>query len=567
MHASIFTELSLLIAIAAGVALVMRTIKQPLIIGHVLTGILVGPSVLHLVRTPETIETFSSIGIALLLFIIGLGLNPRVIKEVGRVAGLAGIIQVTAVGLLGWISGLFLGLKGVEAVFVGIALSFSSTIIILKLLNDKREQSRLYSKIAIGILLLQDLLATITLLFVASRGAGEGFSIGMLVSLFLKGAVIIVPLMLIGNHVLPRLHKLIAGSPEFLFLFAIGWGFGSAALFEVVGFSLEIGALAAGIALASLPYTQEISARLRPLRDFFIVVFFISLGTRLNIDSISAMMPLILVSCFIVIVVKPLVVLAVMGGMGYTKRTSFKTAIALGQVSEFSLIFMILGSQKGLVSDALVSVITITALISIACSTYLIIYADSLFSLVENHLILFESRKVHTEHETRHGYQMILFGYRKGGQEFLRVFKQLAKSFVVVDYDPEVIDVLEHNKVDYLYGDATDIELLQEAGIETTKLIVSTISQHDINLFLVQYMEKVNPHAVIICHADSAKDAEELYEFGASYVIMPHYIGSEKIGAFIRKNGFKKTEFKHYREKHMAYLQNHLQLEESNDEI
>lgn len=556
MHQSIFAELSIIIALAAGVAFIMRVIRQPLIIGHIITGIIVGPTVLHLVKSPDTIEIFASIGIALLLFIIGLGLNPQVIKEVGRVAGITGFVQVVLTALFAFASGLLLGLSTTEAIFLGVALSFSSTIIILKLLSDKKEQSRLYGKISVGMLLIQDILATVALLFVTAQSGG-GFSGNQLMVLVSKGLVIGIPLLFIGNSVLPRMHKLIAGSQEFLFLFAIGWGFGTAALFEMAGFSLEIGALLAGIALASLPYTQEISARLRPLRDFFIVVFFIALGTRLNFDTFGQLLPTIIVSCLIVIVLKPLIVLTIMGLLGYTKRTSFKAAIALGQVSEFSLVFVILGNKQGLIGNNLVSIITIVALISIATSTYLIIYAEKLFVVFERYLGMFERRKVHFEQESTHHYDLVLFGYQRGGHEFLKVFRDLKKRYIVIDYDPEVIDTLEYRKIDYLYGDATDIELLEEAGLDKSKLVVSTITDHETNVFLVNLLEKINPRAVMICHCDTVAQAEELYQKGAAYVMMPHYIGSEKIGAFIRKSGLKKSEFKRYRDKHLAYLQHH----------
>ncbi len=559
MHPSLFAELSLIIAFAAGMSLVMRLIRQPLIIGHILTGIIVGPSVLHLVKSADTIEVFSNIGIALLLFIIGLGLNPKVIKEVGKVSAITGVLQVGSTALLGWSASILLGFTNIESVFLGIALSFSSTIIILKLLSDKKEQGRLYGKVAIGLLLVQDIIAILALLFLTSHGKG-GFSTNELGQLFGKGVLIAVPLMAVGNLVLPRMHKLIAGNPELLFLFALGWGFGSAALFELAGFSLEVGALIGGIALASLPYTQEISARLRPLRDFFIVVFFISLGTRLNFGNLGAIYPAVISASVIVIFFKPLVVLVIMGLLGYTKRTSFKASVAMAQVSEFSLIFIILGNKHGLVSDNVVSIITLTALISIAWSTYVILYSEKLFSFFERYLELFERRKTHFEHESRKHYSMVLFGYQKGGHEFVKVFQGLKKSFVVIDYDPVVIDVLEQKQINYLYGDALDVELLEEAGLDKTKLVVSTISDHETSLFLIKLMEDINPGAVVILHADDVKEAAELYELGASYVIIPHYIGSEKIGSFIRKNGFKKNEYKKYRKKHLAYLESHYDL-------
>jgi Trk K+ transport system NAD-binding subunit len=200
------------------------------------------------------------------------------------------------------------------------------------------------------------------------------------------------------------------------------------------------------------------------------------------------------------------------------------------------------------------------ALISIAASTYLITYGNQLFLTFERTLSMFERRKTHFEQESRSHYDLVLFGYQKGGHEFVNVFKNLKKRFVVIDYDPDVIDTLEHNKIEYLYGDVTDIELLEEAGLDKAKLIVSTISDHATNLFLLDLLGKINPRAVVILHADSVNEAGDLYEKGASYVVIPHYIGSEKIGAFIRRSGLKKSEFKKYRQKHLEYLQAHYSL-------
>lgn len=558
MHETVFAELSLIIVLASVMALIMRLIRQPLIIGHILTGIIVGPSVLHLIKTPDTIEVFSNIGIALLLFIIGLGLNLKIVREVGRVAAIAGLTQVGVTFLLGYGGSLVLGFSRTQALFLGVAWSFSSTIIVLKLLNDKKEQTRLYGKVAIGLLLVQDILAAVALLFVTANSAQSGFSPSQMLTLFGKGAVIGAALLTVGTFVLPKFHKLIGESQEFLFLFAIGWGFGAAALFAEAGFSLEVGSLLAGISLAGLPYTQEISARLRPLRDFFIIVFFISLGTRLAVDHLAVLLPLIIVSCFLVVVLKPLIVMTMMGLLGYTKRTSFNTAMSMGQVSEFSLVFVILGNRAGLINNDLVVAVTMVALISIAVSTYLIMYSEKLYLGLETHLTMFERRKPNHEKETHNRYDLVLFGYLKGGHEFLKLFHRLKMSNVVVDYDPEVIDTLEHLKANYVYGDVTDIELLEEIGLEHCKLLVSTITDFEINGFIVKLMESINPRAVVICHADNAVEASELYELGASYVMVPHYIGSEQISAFIRRSGLKKSEFRKYRQKHLEYLQSHL---------
>lgn len=553
MDHSLFTEISLVIAIAAFVGLVMKLLKQPMVIGYILTGVIVGPAVLDIVHSESTFEVFATIGITLLLFIIGLGLNPKVVKEVGRAAALTGLGQILFTTLLGFVLVTQMGYSSTEALFIAVALTFSSTIIVLKLLSDKKEQGRLYGKIAVGFLLVQDVVATLALV-VASADSDGGSSISDVVPFLIKGTLIAFALFLASAYVLPRLNKLVAESTEFLFLFSIGWGFGVATLFAQAGFSIEVGALFAGVSLAPMVYAQEVGSRLRPLRDFFIVLFFVALGANLNLDNVFAVLPEALLLSLFVLVGNPFIVISIMGFLGYTKKTSFKAGLTVAQISEFSLIFILLGNSQGNVSNETVSMVTLVALITIAFSTYMVIYSDTLYNFLEQYLSLFERKKTKSEKRTTDRHDAILFGYKKGGSEFIKVFKKMKARYMVIDYDPEVVDHLEHSRIPYIYGDAMDAELLGEANVFKAKLIVSTINDHQANVFLVSQLKKENPGAVIILHSDSPQDAKELYDLGATYVMIPHYIGSEKISSFISKNGFKKSEFKQYREKHLEYI-------------
>lgn len=556
MDTHIFTEITLLICIAAGVGLLMRSLKQPLIIGHIFTGLLVGPSILGLVKSPETVGLMGELGITLLLFVVGLGLNPKVIREVGKVSLLTGFGQVLFTVTFALILTRALGYSSTESLFISVALAFSSTIIILKLLNDKKEQNKLYGKISVGFLLVQDLLATIALVIAATTGKG-GFSFSSLSLLSAKGLVLAIVIFLTSRIILKPLTNFLSRSQEMLFLFALAWSFGIGTLFYELGFSLEVGALLAGVALANRAYAQEVASRLKPLRDFFLVVFFIALGSRLNLDNFQSYLAPALAMSALVLIGNPIIVMSIMGLLGYTKKNSFKCGLAVAQISEFSLIFLLLGQKNGQIDDSIVSVVTLVAIITIAVSAYMIIYADSLYRLVERYLTVFEKRKVTPDHESKHSYDAILIGYKKGGHEFVKVFRRLTKHFAVIDYDPDIIDELERKQTPYLYGDATDLELLEEIDLSKTKLVVSLVTDHDANVFLVRHLEHVNPGAVVVCHADNTREAAELYGYGASYVLMPTYLGSEKISAFIRKNGFSKTEFKHHRDKHIAYLQSH----------
>lgn len=550
---SIFTQLSLVLVIGTVVSLIMRLLRQPMIVGYILTGILVGPSFLHLITGTEAFDTFSEIGIALLLFIIGLELNIAVIRKVGRVAGIIALTELTAMGLLGYLIGTALGYSPVTAAIIGVALGFSSTIIIVKVLNDKKEQTRLYGQITIGVLLVEDIFATLALLYLAA-GQNGGFSPVQLGVLTVSGVLLAIGLILSRMYLLPRFTKVVAKSQEFLFLFAIAWGFGIATLFEIAGFSIEVGALFAGVTLASLPYAKEIGARLKPLRDFFIVVFFIVLGESLQIaDLQSALVPGLIFSA-VVILGKPLLVMTCLGLMGYTKRTSFKAGLPLSQISEFSIIFVVLAQQVGLVAADVSAIVTLIAIITIAASTYLTHYDDKLYTYMENHLRLFERRVVTEEKKQSEAYPLVLFGYHKGGHEFIKTFRNMRKRFVVVDYDPEVIEHLERQHVHFLYGDATDYELLEEIGIEQAHMVVSTITDFTTNEQLVKHITHVNPRAVFVCHADNYDQAVNLYRHGATYVMLPHYIGSEQLSAFIRKKGVSKDAFERYRDKHLFSL-------------
>ncbi len=559
MDHNLFLEISLIIAIGTAVALLMRLLRQPLIIGHIITGLLVGPTVLNLVTNGETLTVFSDMGIALLLFLVGLGLNPKVIKEVGRVAVLTGFGQVAFTTIVGFfLVSAITDLTTTATIYVAIGLAFSSTIIILKLLNDKKEQNRLHGKIATGFLLVQDILATIALLVVSANSSG-GLNANDLLELVIKGLMLVSGLYLVVKLVLPLFTKTIAGSQELLFLFSIAWGLGIGAIFKSADFSLEVGALAAGVCLAGFNYAQEAASRLKPLRDFFIVLFFVVLGSQLDLSGAINIAPQALILSAFVLIGNPIIVMIIMGTLGYTKKTSFKTSLAVAQISEFSLVMLLLANRTGQITAETLSLMTMVGLITIAVSSYVILYDEKLYVIFEKYLSVFERKHTKRDTKTTRANELLLFGSKRGGLEFIKVFEEMKRPYAVVDYDPEIIEGLEKKNIPYIYGDATDPEMLEEAGVSSAKLIISIIDDHETNKFLLSTVEQVNPNCVVISTADSISQAAELYTLGAGYVMLPHYIGSEKIGAFIRKSGLKKSEFRKFRDEHITYLHSHFE--------
>ncbi len=553
MDLSIFTQISLVIAVAAVMSIVMRLLRQPLIMGYILTGIIVGPSVLNLVHAKDAFETFAQIGIALLLFIIGLGLNAGVIRGLGRVSLSASMAVLLLVGSVGHGLSLLLGFDNQTAMFLGIALFFSSTIIVLKVLSDKHELGRLYGQIAIGVLLVEDVVATIALVVAAMLAKGD-ITIGAFEGLGLRALGLGLGLALMGTYVVPRIGKLLAKSSELLFLFSIGWGLSVASLFELAGLSHEVGALFAGVSLAGLPYATEMASKLKPLRDFFVVLFFVTLGELFTFDAIKeSFVPAILLS-LVVMVGKPLFVMSTLGWMRYTRLTAFKTAIHLSQVSEFSIILIIFAASSGVVAERAVPVITLVALITIGISTYLMKYDETIYRLLEQHLKFFERKVTRSERQRRASFPVILFGYHKGGHEFVEAFREMNQKYLVVDYNPEIIEHLEHQGIRHAYGDMTDEEFLEEINAARAELIVSTLDTLETNLVTLKYLRRHNPHVSFVCHAISYEDAATLYEHGASYVSLPHYIGSERISNFIKRHGMSHAALSNYRDRHLITI-------------
>mgnify|MGYP000897203863 CR=1 FL=1 len=554
MESSIFTQITLVIAVAALMAIVMRLLKQPLIMSYILTGIIVGPSVLNLVHAKEAFESFSELGITLLLFIIGLGMNAAVIKSLGRVSLVTAAAILLMVGLAGHLTSLALGFDNTTSIILGIALFFSSTIIILKVLSDNKELSRLYGQIAIGVIIIDDVVATLALVVVAALGAHTALNVTAFGMLGLKAAGLGLFLFVLGTRVIPVLGKLFARSQELLFLFTVAWGFSVAGLFEVAGFSHEVGALFAGVALAGLPYATEMAAKLKPLRDFFIVIFFVTLGETFTFGAMKESLIPALVLSAIVMLGKPLFVTLALGLQGYTKLTSFKTAIHLSQISEFSIILVMFAASTGVIDPRATPIITLVALITIGISTYLMKYDDQLFRLFEHHLRHFERANANEPKQRRVLYPAILFGYHKGGYEYIRTFRDMKQRYIVVDYDPDVIDHLEAQGVHHAYGDATDQEFLEEISVAEAKLVVSTITDIETNRILLKYLRRHGHGTSFICHANNLDEASELYALGASYVSLPHFIGSERISGFIKRHGISHSALKDYRDKHLITI-------------
>ncbi len=555
---SIFLDVGLILVLAVFISGVMRLLKQPLIIGYILTGILISPYALNLTSSTDMIATFAHAGVVFLLFILGLQLNPSVIKEVGKVSLITGIGQVVVTSVVGFFIGRWLGFSSVTSAYVAVALTFSSTIIILKLLSDKGDLEALYGKIAIGFLIVQDLIAVLILMSLSAGAPTIALPLALLFAV-LKGVLLLLVVFGLAHILFSRSLATIAESQEFLFLFSVGWCFLLASLFYYLGFSLEAGALVAGMALSFSPFHREISSRMKPLRDFFVVLFFVYLGSQMVFANLMAYaVPLIVFSLYILIG-NPLIFMILMGVLGYTKRTSFLAGLTVAQISEFSLILIAVGVQLGHLTQDILSLVTFVGLITIAGSTYLIMYGDRMYPALSKYLTVFERKRARVAQRLRHvssqKYDLLLFGCHRIGHHFVDLFAQKKKKFLVVDYNPQTIQRLTEERIPCVYGDAGDPEFLENLPLGTTKMVVSTVPDRETNCLLIRKVKNKNKRALVLVVASTVEDALMLYKEGATYVIMPYFLGGKHAAAMIERHGFQLRKFVQERIIHLRHLQ------------
>ncbi len=554
---NIFVELSILLLVTTVITLVVKLLKQPLVVGYILAGIVTGPYFLNVLHSTHELELFSKVGIVFLLFIVGLHLNPKVIKEVGSISLVTGIGQVVFTSLIGFFLAILLGIDRLAALYVAIALTFSSTIIILKLLADKKDLQKLYAKIAIGFLLVQDVIATFVLIgvtvFTNGGEAGLLYTLGLT---FIKGFGLLVGLYFFTSLVLQKLTSYIARSQELLFLFSLAWGTGLASLFLLLGFSIEIGALVAGVTMSLTPYADEMSSRLKPLRDFFIIIFFILLGSQMVLANLSTIiLPALFLSLF-VLIGNPIIVILLMNLAGYSRRTGFLAGLTVAQISEFSLILASLGMRVGHLSQEVLSLVTLVGLITIAGSTYLILYADNIYPKIANILKTLELLKRRKTEKGAIGedYSSVIFGFDRVGDIFADALTKAEQSFLVVDYNPASIQRVEKLQLPFRYGDASDVEFLEELPLTKPLLVVSTIPDFTTSKLIIRMMLEKNPRCLIVPIAHTTVEAKELYDLGAAFVVIPHLLGAEYAARMIKRLGVDKNAYLEEKQKHLEKL-------------
>jgi len=533
-----FGEVALLLAMAAGIGLAGMLLRQPLIVAFIAVGLLAGPSALNLVQSNEQIDLLAELGIVVLLFLVGIKLDVKLIRALGAVSIMTGLGQVAFTAFFGYLIGLGLGLGHVTSLYVAVALTFSSTIIIVKLMSDKREIDSLHGQVALGFLIVQDLVVVLAMIVLSAIGVGAagadgGHGGGSIPLVLASGVAMVATVVVFVRFVADPLTQRLARAPELLVIFAIALAAIFAAIGDVVGLGKEVGGLMAGVALASTSYRETISARLAPLRDFLLLFFFIALGATLDLSLLGSHVTGAIIFSLFVLIGNPLIVLIIMSAMGYRKRTGFLAGLTVAQISEFSLIFIAMGVSIGHVADDALGLVTMVGLVTIAASTYMITYSHQLYSVFEPLLGIFERKgtprePAETGHSKQEPYTVIIFGLGRFGTAIGLRLKKRGIRVLGVDFNPVAVRRWRGLGLETQFGDATDAEFVTELPLAHAEWIVSTVPIHptglsheDARTTLIQLTRSAGFPGQVAVTSHSTGDTKVLSAAGADIVLEP----------------------------------------------
>ena len=526
MHAhelTLLLDLGFMVVTAAVFAFLGKLIKMPSIVAYILAGMALGP-VFGVVELDHSLELISELGVALLLFLVGLELSLQKIKDLGRVAFILGGVQVLLTSVGGFGIATLMGFGLMESVFLAATVTFSSTVVVIKLLDQKGATGRLFGRIAISLFLAQDIVVIIGLTILSGLGSGESIDLsamaqglgmafgGMLVLLFVS--------LLAARYALPRPFAWAARSPDTVFIWALCWCFLVVLLAHQFHLSLEIGAFLAGIAIAQLPIHEDLHRRLHPLMTFFVAVFLVTLGIKLDLSVLGEIWKYVLGLSVFVILAKPLIVFTILNRLRYSEYTAFQTAVASGQVSEFAFILLGLGAAAGLIESTVVSLGGLVGILTIAISSYLIIYSELLYEFFQRfHLLTFFKAKQEPDVEVLHSYEghVIVVGMNALGRELVKQLTLRGETVLAIDTDPRKLEGLVAATT--LIGNVEYESMVEEISLPKARLVISALQIEDTNHLLAYRCRSAGVPCAI--HAFDISVVDDLLELDTAYMFMP----------------------------------------------
>src|SRR5262245_50778511 len=549
----LLTSTGFSIIVAAVLAFLARRLNQPLILGYILAGAVLGPHVgFHVVTDEASIELIAEIGLILLLFLIGLEISLPRLLQAGRAITVSGLLQVPICAGLAWVAlGPVVASMGgqFDRLYLAFASALSSTLIVVKLLSDKFELGTFGGRVTLGVLIFQDLYA---IAFLAIQPNLQNLQAMLLLRSLVAGVGLVGGAWVMARFVLPWYFRVIAKSSELVVVSAMAWCFLVAGVAGWAGLSKEMGALIAGVVVASYPYGTEVISRVGGVRDFFLTLFFVALGLKIPEPTLPAVLAALGGVVFVVLS-RFLAMYPLFAFLRLDTRTAGVVAINLAQISEFALVIFSLGTIYKHISPAANSLILYTVLLTAVISTYGILYNHGIATWLAGVLHALGLRRWFGrqpaaaptgEAEGGEGDErrdVFLLGVSREGLAFVhhvsRTAPALKDRMVAIDFNPEMLERLRTEGVDNHYGDISNMATLEHAGIGRAAIVISGISDWFLkgtsNLQILRLVRSIAPKARVIVTGDTPEGAQELYVAGADYVMVPSVLSAEHLATIL----------------------------------
>lgn len=531
------------VVIAAVAALtVARRVGLPPILAYMLAGLVLGPGTGVLV-VGASIELLSELGVALLLFLVGLELSVGRIREVGRSAVITGMVQMGLTFGLGAGAAAALGFAPLEALFLGLAVTFSSTVVVVKMLDLTGDMAAPHGRLSVGVLLVQDVAVALALTLVAGLASGGGtgwasLGLDLVVALLGTGALVVAAAAGV-RWGLPRLLAWLSGVPESLFIVSLTWCFAFILGAEAMHVSIELGAFVAGVALAQVPQCSELRRRVHPLVELFLAIFFVALGAGLDPATAGEQWLPALVLSLLVLLTKPLIVGWTLGRLGHPDRTGFLAGLTLGQISEFAFVLVGAAAAGGLVGQDMLSLVGLVGLATIGTSALIVPRGRRLYGWLRNRgrwgaslLTTFGTRAGEEPVSAGPEGHVLVVGMNALGRALVEAFAERGERVVAMDTDPAKLTELPARTV---VGSSNVPSVLEEAGLERARLVVAALQIEDANALLAHRCREAGVPVTV--HAFAPTVEEELIELDVDHLMTPRRDGARRMVEMLRRAG------------------------------
>ncbi len=528
------TDFAIIIVAATIIGLVGRQLGQPTIVAYILTGVILGPVVFDIVTEDGLVEIMAELGLGFLLFLLGLKMRfddiRRILTPITNIAVGQTVLQTALAFVVAW----GLGFATQEILVIALATVFGATPIIVKVLTDKNEITALPGKIDVGVLIIQDIYLVVVLALFSADDLSDPSTIATtLAVIFVMMGFIAVFSIVSSRYILPGLFHRIADNKDVFLIVAIAWAFLFIAIAEGFDLSVEVGAFLAGISLAQLPYSTELEDRITPITDFFILVFFASIGLQIeSFASLTAFWLEAVIASIVLMIGNFWIMFYLIDREGFSVETSFLGSINMVQVSEFSLVVGALALTQGFIGPDILGYLTLMALLTMTASTYIIMYNHAIYERLEPWFRRFESDDGIDKSIQTYEDHAVAIGYDGITESALPVLEDRYGDAVVIDRQTDHIGELkDEGRYDHIFGDFRHTEVRKASGLKRAAFVLSSTVQREINEAL---LDEVRDDAIVFVEADNDEDARALYEMGATYVILENQLSSEQLSEYVR---------------------------------